>query len=311
MSHDFQTNQVYPDIAMEFLDGEITDIQSPKKIQKGSQVAQEDMDNRYSHLHFLPPPSSPISDSKRRSVTLARNGASPFASRQKYEVPYEFTRVRRMNTFKCVVKRPVHRPLKGKALSLNDDYRSQDNSFIQELISKKQNIDLNLDKVELTESHEVQEFTIEIATPLSSVSTSSDMSSQEDTSSLLTPTIITPTPSPFHSTSCPMCNEETSSHDTLVVYGNSTLHLRCFKCGRCNTAMGAVNQFLVQLDGSPLCLGCSPSCHSCCEKIVQNHVCILKKDFHEQCLACYRCKRVSCNIIMSSFNHYNYNVITI
>ena len=85
MSHDFQTNQVYPDIAMEFLDGEITDIQSPKKIQKGSQVAQEDMDNRYSHLHFLPPPSSPISDSKRRSVTLARNGASPFASRQKYE----------------------------------------------------------------------------------------------------------------------------------------------------------------------------------------------------------------------------------
>jgi len=217
-----------------------------------------------------------------------------------------------MNTFKCVVKRPFHPPLTAKALSL-DDYKSRDNSFMQELISKKHI--LNLDKVELSDeelkrsdsvvSQEVQEFTIELATPLSSISTSSDISSQEDTTSLLTPTITTPTPSPFHSIKCPMCNEETSSHDTLVIYGDSTLHLHCFKCGKCHNAMGTVNQFLVQADGSPLCLGCSPLCHGCHEKIVQNHVSVLKMDFHDQCLACHRCKRVSDKHVNISVN-YNY-----
>ena len=58
-----------------------------------------------------------FSDPHRRSVTLGRGENLPVKSNVGRRS--DFTRVRRMNTFKCVVKKPSHPPVKAKALSLN------------------------------------------------------------------------------------------------------------------------------------------------------------------------------------------------
>ena len=204
--------------------------------------------------------------------------------------PPDFTRIRRLNTFKCV-KRPVyHPPLKGKALSLNGigSRRESEN-------------ETNVRPLNMTSSNssgpevQVQEIIMTFAAQLSSTSsfsTSSEMLSFDET--LTSPTMSIPAAYSSSLTErCTICCEDMSSNLPLVIFGDTKLHLKCFSCGKCHSSMGAMKEFLVQVDGTPLCTGCTPACHICHEKIFHDHVSVLKKNFHDECLACSRCKRVS------------------
>ena len=93
--------------------------------------------------------------------------------------------------------------------------------------------------------------------------------------------------------SCRSCGNCLELSDMVVVFDTETYHLQCFNCGQCRRAVDPSNEFLVLEDGSPLCQECSPVCHSCGERIVSCHVNVLNKDFHEECLKCTVCKKVS------------------
>lgn len=92
---------------------------------------------------------------------------------------------------------------------------------------------------------------------------------------------------------CRVCGNCLEYSDMVVIFEKDTYHVQCFKCGQCGKLVDPANEFLVLEDGSPLCQGCSPACHACGEKIVSCHVNVLNKDFHEECLKCSVCKKVS------------------
>lgn len=207
----------------------------------------------------------------------------------------EFTKVKRMNTFKYVVKQKKHPPV-GKALSFSY-FQIKDISEYTAANSWSDTKDEILEN-SLSDDEEVQELTIDIS-GRGSLSSSSEGETQyiDDLSplaSVRTPTETTPTDTPPMSRLlCSVCSGGLSSLDTIIQYDVGTVHLHCFLCGRCRQPMGAVEEFLVQFDGSPLCHGCTPSCFTCRDKIFHDHISVLKKDFHEQCLACTQCKKVS------------------
>ncbi len=100
------------------------------------------------------------------------------------------------------------------------------------------------------------------------------------------------------SQSCQGCGNWLEHSDMVVIFDKDMYHMRCFSCSRCGDSVNPTENFLVLEDGSPLCEECSPICHSCGEKIVCGHINVLNKDFHEDCLKCFICKKVSSCIQM-------------
>ena len=93
--------------------------------------------------------------------------------------------------------------------------------------------------------------------------------------------------------SCQGCGLGFETADKVVVFESDPFHVECFTCGECSKMVDASANFLVLEEGSPLCRDCSPSCHVCSEKIMCGHVNVLNKDFHEDCLKCSICNKVS------------------
>ena len=248
--------------------------------------------------------SSAGSSPRRQTVTLGRNQDITGAmSTSKPYRPSEYTRIKRMNTFKCVVKRPIYRhpPLKGKALSLNGIYDQRVGYHVPPSSNEINTTTTNQPSQPLPPEPEVQEIIMAFPAPssTSTFSTSSDTSHHDEgfPSPLTSPIRAVVPPPPSHGI-CSLCKESMTADSPMVIFGDAKLHLDCFKCGHCRKLMGSMKEFLVRVDGTPLCAECTPSCHVCHEKVFHNHVSVLKKNFHEDCLACSRCKRVSCSVAL-------------
>lgn len=80
---------------------------------------------------------------------------------------------------------------------------------------------------------------------------------------------------------------------TAVQFEDNLYHTSCFKCAQCGEVVELTGQQMLVLDGSPLCMACSPTCWSCKNKITESHMKVLDQDFHEDCLKCVRCDKVS------------------
>ncbi len=92
---------------------------------------------------------------------------------------------------------------------------------------------------------------------------------------------------------CCACGKAFDSADVVVMFESSVFHVACFCCGQCGAEVDANQRFLVLGDGCPLCYDCSPACHACGEKITGSHIGVLNKDFHEGCLKCFQCDKVT------------------
>ncbi len=92
--------------------------------------------------------------------------------------------------------------------------------------------------------------------------------------------------------SCHSCGNPLELSDMVVGFNTDMYHIKCFRCGQCRREVDPTTNFLVLEDGSPLCSGCSPECHACGERILNGHINVLNKDFHESCLRCSVCKKV-------------------
>ena len=97
------------------------------------------------------------------------------------------------------------------------------------------------------------------------------------------------------SQSCHGCGLSFEASDKVVVFESDPYHTQCFACGECGEQVDPTLNFLVLDNGAPLCKACSPACYSCGEKIVYGHLNVLNKDFHEECLTCSKCSKVSNN----------------
>ena len=95
------------------------------------------------------------------------------------------------------------------------------------------------------------------------------------------------------SQSCQGCGLFFEIADKVVIFETDPYHMQCFSCGNCRLPVDPTLNFLVLENGNPLCKVCSPTCHSCGEKIVYGHLNVLNKDFHDECLKCCICKKVS------------------
>ena len=100
------------------------------------------------------------------------------------------------------------------------------------------------------------------------------------------------TPATLSNTCCG-CGNSLENSDMVVEFDEDMYHLKCFVCGQCKSQVNPSTNFLVLDDGSPLCADCSPICHACQEKVLCGHVNVLNKDFHEGCLKCSVCNKVS------------------
>lgn len=91
---------------------------------------------------------------------------------------------------------------------------------------------------------------------------------------------------------CASCGKTFTTTDMVVLFESLVLHIACFRCGECSAVVDPEGQFLLMDDRSPLCSECTPMCHACNEKITSNHVGVLNKNFHENCLQCSQCLKV-------------------
>lgn len=81
--------------------------------------------------------------------------------------------------------------------------------------------------------------------------------------------------------------------NTAIQFEDNLYHTSCFRCAQCRNVVELTGQQMLVLDGSPLCMACSPTCWSCKDKITESHMKVLDQDFHEDCLKCVRCSKVS------------------
>lgn len=257
--------------------------------------------------------SSQDKQHNRRSATLSRllatatvhppsqatngkmeSGEPSFTGREQSD----FTRVRRINTLRYVAQeRPNKRRAKSKSLHGSYDGGSSSSSSsssrrrrpppFRTYSKEGSNSDVAA-QLSREEETETQEVSLDLRASFSSTSSSSCDTSQEeepeDKDSDKDPSLSL----------CAKCQGFINQKDDpFIIFGDDKLHLDCFKCGQCSKPMGSMETFLVDSRGQPLCLVCTPSCYACRNKILQNHVSVLKKDFHEDCLACFQCKQVS------------------
>ena len=275
-----------------------------------------------------------LADLKSRSVTLGRRKQE---TNLRSRSPSEFTRVRRLNTFRCEVKRPpLHRKLVGKAFSVSGDPSSPPTSSFEEPGTVESTVSI-LNHNPIDTLHEVkkedkegtgkevvcvvipssrnerddsainededEEDVQEVRLRLTRFPSDSNTSSLSEESSA-----SSSSPYPPSRDICSCCGNDFCSIDAIVYFASMTLHLRCFRCGQCGQPMGNLEQFLVSAENLPMCLDCTPKCHSCGKSILRNHINVLGNDFHEGCLACSHCKKVSGTAIIfppvSSFLPY-------
>ncbi|XP_019852065.1 PREDICTED: uncharacterized protein LOC109581970 isoform X2 [Amphimedon queenslandica] len=242
---------------------------------------------------------------QRRSATLSRllatasvhppsskmAGGSSEASfretlREAEKEQLDFTRVRRIQTLRYVAKEQRPTRSRAKSKSLHGSYQGK-NRHPLKTYSKEEG---NMPQPEKEDETEIQEISMQLRASFSSGSSSSCDNSQgeeegeegkEETEKEQTPISL-----------CSKCQGFINrKDDAFILFGEDKLHLDCFKCGQCSQPVGSMEMFLVNVHGQPLCLVCTPSCHTCRNKILQNHVSVLKKDFHEDCLACSQCKQ--------------------
>ena len=92
---------------------------------------------------------------------------------------------------------------------------------------------------------------------------------------------------------CTGCQLSITHNDDLVVQLHEQLyHVYCFQCIQCDNKIDPKVDYILIEGGNPLCGTCIPECRACGETIVSNHVNVINKDFHEQCLLCTICRKV-------------------
>ena len=92
---------------------------------------------------------------------------------------------------------------------------------------------------------------------------------------------------------CTSCKLSITNNDDLVVQLHEELyHVYCFQCIQCGNRIDPKVDYILIENGKPLCSACIPECRACGETIVSNHVHVINKDFHEQCLLCTICRKV-------------------
>lgn len=91
---------------------------------------------------------------------------------------------------------------------------------------------------------------------------------------------------------CTVCQQLFEPSDLVISFDNGTYHTLCFCCGKCGCMVDSSTQFLLLDNGEPLCHDCSPMCHVCSKRIINGHVGVLNKDFHEECIKCFHCDKV-------------------
>ena len=92
---------------------------------------------------------------------------------------------------------------------------------------------------------------------------------------------------------CTSCQLSITYNDDLVVQLHEQLyHVYCFQCIQCGNKIDPKVDYILIEGGKPLCSTCIPECRACGETIVSNHVHVINKDFHEQCLLCTICRKV-------------------
>ena len=296
-------------------------IQSNEKGVEEDRCSQEGMACAASATAYpLKPDSMSLADLKSRSVTLGRRKQE---SNLRSRSPSEFTRVRRLNTFRCEVKRPsLHRKLVGKAFSVSGDPSSPPTNSFEEPGTPESTANI-LNHNSIDTLHEAQkedkggtgkEVVCVVIPSTRNERDDSAINEDEDeddiqevrlrltrfpsdsnTSSSLSEDSSVSSSSPYLPScdTCCFCNIELCNTDTIVYFASLVLHLRCFRCGQCGQSMGNLEQFLVSAENLPMCMDCTPKCHSCGKSILRNHINVLGNDFHEGCLACSHCKRVS------------------
>lgn len=264
-----------------------------------------------------------LADFKSRSVTLGR---------RRQEINFKssstsgFTRVRRLNTFRCEVKRPnLHRKLVGKAFSVSGGPTTPPTTSFEGRESTTEISDHDpTDTLSETKEEEGTEKEVVCIVIPSNRNERGDSAINEDeddedvqdvqlhltrfpsdsnTSSISEDSSSSSSPYNSSREICSFCHNDFWSTDAIVYFGSSTLHLRCFCCGQCGQAMGNLEQFLVSTDNFPMCLDCTPKCHTCGKSILRNHISVLGNDFHEGCLACAHCKKVSLIVILFLLLH--------
>ena len=197
----------------------------------------------------------------------------------------DFTRVRRIHTLRYVAKDQRPTRSRAKSKSLHGSYEGKSRHPLRTYSKEEE----NMPQHEREEETEVQEISMQMRASFSSASSSSCENSQGEEEGE-EKTEKEPAPISLCSKCQGFINRK---DDAFILFGEDKLHLDCFKCGQCNQPVGSMEMFLVNIHGQPLCLVCTPSCHTCRKKILQNHVSVLKKDFHEDCLSCSLCKQVS------------------
>lgn len=259
-------------------------------------------------------PSLTPSDGKKRAVTLSRV-ATTSANSSPVKTPLvpersDFTRVRRVNTLRYVISDRPPRTKISKSRSLSGSTSSYYKKYTHDKYNsnkKKRKLEEIKDSSPIEDQHgeregeeegegEIQEFSLHL---ISAESLSSSCSSNEGERGEGVKVTLTNQDSEQQDEEeddviiCSKCSEVIGSNDSFILFGTSSLHVDCFKCGECHHPMGTMEVFLVNVCNEPLCIECTPTCHLCNEKILQNHISVLKKDFHEECLCCVHCRKVS------------------
>lgn len=109
--------------------------------------------------------------------------------------------------------------------------------------------------------------------------------------------------------SCVACQRLFEPSDIVVSFDGETYHTTCFCCGECGRMVDPTTHFLLLDNGEPLCLDCSPLCHACGERIISGHIGVLNKDFHEECIKCFHCQKVTMHVVIdmsSSIPHISF-----
>jgi len=82
----------------------------------------------------------------------------------------------------------------------------------------------------------------------------------------------------------------TTNHRVLLRM--SFFHVDCYKCKKCQNAIGVDDQVFLDLDGLPLCQTCFHRCSACHLRICEKIIYVSEEAFyHPECFICKKCTR--------------------